>query len=388
MAGALDKVRVLDITHVLAGPFCTYQLALIGAEVIKIESPAAPDCARGRGPDMAGNADGLGLTYLVQGANKRALALDLKAPEGREILKSLVQGADVMVENFTTDALARLGLGYDVLAGINPSLIHCSITGYGDEGPKASVGAYDNVIQAASGTIGQCGGAKPGVSFVDYSTGYAAAFAIASALVQRHSTGAGCHISVSMLEVAMQMMAPEAAAAQHPVKTSRGKEVGIIDYETADGRIMLGVFHPRQYRDLSTELKRLGDPMPELADIRDWPDVWALGEATRGRLATIFRSRSSADWLKILRAADLPVERIERLSDAVCSDQLKARGFYAKPPEMPDVTLPLAAFHMSRGGAELTLPPPRHGEHSTEVLSELGLCSAEIEDLRTKGVTL
>ena len=216
---ALDKITVLDVTHVLAGPFCTYQLALLGADVLKIEAPDAPDCARGRGPDAAANAAGLGLNYQTQGGNKRALALDLDDEAGRDIFRSLVRKADVIVENYAAGGMARRGLGFDALSKINPALIYCSLTGYGDTGPEAETGAYDNVIQAASGTIAQCGGIKPGVSFVDYSAGYAAAFAVTSALVQRARTGKGCHISVSMLEVAMQLMSPEAAAAQHPTST-------------------------------------------------------------------------------------------------------------------------------------------------------------------------
>jgi crotonobetainyl-CoA:carnitine CoA-transferase CaiB-like acyl-CoA transferase len=173
MTGALQNIRVLDLTHVLAGPFCTYQMALLGADVIKIEDTVNPDCARGRGPDSAENALGLGLNYQVQGANKKSLALNLRDAKGADLLRELVRGADVLVENYTTGALTRLGLGYADLAVENPGLIYCSITGYGDYGPQAEHGAYDNVIQATSGTIAQCGGIKPGISFVDYATGYA-----------------------------------------------------------------------------------------------------------------------------------------------------------------------------------------------------------------------
>ena len=180
--GALTGVTVLDITHVLSGPFCTYQLALLGADVLKIEDPRDPDCSRGRGPDADANAEGLGLNFQVQGGNKRAIALNLQDDAGRNILRRLASTADVLVENFSTGALTRLGLAYDDLSEINPCLIYCSITGYGDTGPEASTGAYDNVIQAASGTIAQCGGIKAGVSFIDYATGYAAAFAVTSAL--------------------------------------------------------------------------------------------------------------------------------------------------------------------------------------------------------------
>jgi len=334
MNGALHNIRVLDLTHVLAGPFCSYQLGLLGADVIKIEPPDAPDCARGRGPDDALNAQGLGLNYQVQGANKRALALDLKAEAGRHVLLRLIESADVLVENYRTGALARLGLGYEAVQKVNPALIYCSITGYGQTGPKAEHGAYDNVIQALSGTVAQCGGEKPGVSFVDYSTGYAAAFAIAAAIVQRGKTGRGAQISVSMLEVAMQMMAPEVAAAQHG-GAKRPKEPGIAAYDTADGRIMLGAFQPAQYRKLADVVG-----IAALAEIQDWPDVWGVSEDLRKRLVSVFAERSSEYWIEALRAVELPVEPELELADSVKSDQLAARGYFA---ENDGVKLPLAA---------------------------------------------
>jgi crotonobetainyl-CoA:carnitine CoA-transferase CaiB-like acyl-CoA transferase len=386
MTGALNTLKVLDVTHVLAGPFCTYQLALLGADVIKIESPTDPDCARGRGPDPQANAKGLGLNYQVQGGNKRALSLDLATPRGREIILQLVQEADVLVENYTTGALERLGLGYDVLGEINPRLVHCSITGFGDTGPDAKAGAYDNVIQAISGTIGQCGGSKPGVSFIDYSTGYSAAFAVTSALLQRSQTGRGCHISVSMLEVAMQMMSPEAAAAQHSVKTTRRKEPGIAAYDTADSRLMLGAFRPQQYVKLAALLERIGTPVEGLGQVETWPDVWAIPDPVRSSLAAVFRTRTTAQWLDLLRAADLPGAAVQNLSEAVENPQLAARDYFQPNPQDSDATLPLTAFRMSLGGPDLTSAPPMHGEHSRAVLAELGLDEDHIDQLIAEGV--
>ncbi|MES0884939.1 CaiB/BaiF CoA transferase family protein [Roseibium sp. SCP14] len=386
MAGALKDIKVLDVTHVLAGPFCSYQLALLGADVLKIESPFEPDCARGRGPDDKANAAGLGLNYQVQASNKRAIALDLADARGRDILLQLVRTADVFVENYTTGGMARLGLGYETLSEINPALVHCSISGYGDTGPNAGKGAYDNVIQAVSGTVAQCGGIKPGVSFVDYSTGYSAAFAIAAALVQRGTTGKGCHISVSMLEVAMQMMAPEVAAAQHPADVSRRREAGISDYETADGRLMLGAFRPQQYRRLAALLEQLGVAVPELEDIRSWEDVWSVPDDVRNALADVFRTRKTDDWVRCLREADLPAEPVQSLSEAVQHSQLVARGYFQANPQDADSTLPLTAFRMSDGGPELSSAPPRHGQHSRDVLRELGLDEDRIRELASAGV--
>ncbi|KEJ88298.1 CaiB/BaiF CoA transferase family protein [Sulfitobacter donghicola] len=384
--GALEQISVLDVTHVLAGPFCTYQMALLGADVLKIEAPDAPDCARGRGPDPEANAMGLGLNYQTQGGNKRALALDLDDDAGREVFRTLVKGADVLVENYTTGGMARRGLGYEALCEINPALIYCSLTGYGDTGPEADTGAYDNVIQATSGTIAQCGGVKPGVSFVDYSTGYAAAFAVVSALVQRGRTGRGCHISVSMLEVALQMMSPEVAAQQHPLKVARPKEAGIQTYQTADGQLMLGAFQAGQYRKLALMLETLGHPVNGLAQLRDWEDIWAASEALKAELVKVFQQRSTADWMVSLRAADLPAEPVKTLKEAVENPQLLARGYFRENPDGTAETLPLAAFKMSEGGADLTMGPPKHGQHSMDILREAGLDAAQIAALMAKGV--
>ncbi len=386
MGGALHKIRVLDLTHVLAGPFCTYQLALLGADVVKIEDPANPDCARGRGPDDVGNALGLGLNYLVQGGNKRGVAINLRTQGGADILRQLVRDADVLVENFSTGGLSGFGLGYEDLRLENPALIYCSITGYGDSGPQATDGAYDNVIQAGSGVIAQCGGTKPSVSFVDYATGYAAAFAISSALTQKERTGHGTHISVSMLEVALQMMAPEVAAAQHPNAGQRPKEAGIASYDTAEGRLMLGAFQPAQYRKLAALLEELSHPIPALASIEDWSDVWAIPAATKLELGAIFAQKTADEWVALLRSADIPAQRVNTLAEAMVLPQVAARGYFQPSPTDENIQLPTVAFSMTNGGGILQSAPPRHGEHTRSVLSGMGLKEDQIKQLYEQGI--
>ena len=185
MQGALQGIKVIEVSQVLAAPFCGYQFSLLGAEVIKVEMPEAPDCARNRGPIAELNKNGLGLTYQVQGGNKKSLAIDLRTDAGRETLLRLVESADVFLENYSTGVMEELGFGYDELRVRNPGIVYCSMTGYGDKGPKSFKGAYDNTIQAASGIISQSDGNKPGLSFVDYAAGYSAAFAISAALLQK-----------------------------------------------------------------------------------------------------------------------------------------------------------------------------------------------------------
>ncbi|GGY01556.1 CaiB/BaiF CoA transferase family protein [Streptomyces hiroshimensis] len=208
MSRAFSGVRVLDLTHVLAGPFAAYQLGVLGADVIKIEPPGRPDFVRGRGPDPELNRQLRGINYQVQGGGKRAMTLDLKTPGGREVFRSLVRTADVVVENYRAGALERLGVGYDDLSAINPRLIHCSMTGYGQSGPRAEVNAYDNVVQAASGVIARCDGRKPDVAFIDYGSGYNAAFAIAAALYARARDGRGQRIDCAMFDTALMLMGP------------------------------------------------------------------------------------------------------------------------------------------------------------------------------------
>lgn len=387
MTGAFESIRVLDLTHVLAGPFCAYQFALLGADVIKIEPPDCPDCARGRGPDPEANAQGLGLNYQVQGANKRALALDLCQPEGVEIFLKIAAKADVLIENFTTGSLDALGLGAEQLCAKYPRLIYCSITGYGDTGELAAIGAYDNVIQATSGTIAQSGGHKPGLSFVDYSTGYAAAFAVAAALHQREQSGSGASISVSMLETAMSLMAPEAAAEKRPGSAlPKTSEAGICAYQTSDGILMPGAFTPAQYRKLADCLNEIGSDLPEAREIDDWPDVWANADRLKAQLKLIFATRSADDWVKILHATDIPAERVATLAEAVTNPQLDARAYFSPHSGDAGVTLPLGPSRYSTGGPAVTRPPPRHGEHSDEILTELGLTPARVKAMRSKGI--
>ncbi|CAN7700081.1 CaiB/BaiF CoA transferase family protein [Bosea sp. LjRoot237] len=384
-------IRVLDLTHVLAGPFCAYQLALLGADVVKIEPPQMPDAARGRGPDDALNAVGLGINYLVQGSNKRSLALDLASEDGREILLDLVDGADVLVENYRAGALEALGLGPQALCARNPKLIHCSITGFARGHEREAVNAYDNVIQAASGVMARTTGrsgepVKSGASFIDYATGYAAAFAISAALFQRQASGKGQIIDCAMFDTALTLMAPEAAAALYegPVQP-RPKEAGLGTYETADGLLMLGAFNTRQNRRLWDALGR-----PDFAALKDWPELWAAAQAMREALVPIMRTRIAAEWEEYLHAIGIPAERVRTLDEATRLPHLRKRGLFhaldAALPGAAPVAVPLAPFTFAAAGPAIDRPPPRLGEHSAEILREIGRSPAQVEALRAQGV--
>ncbi len=217
MTRPFEGIRIIDATHVLAGPFAAYQLGLLGADVIKVEHPGDPDQSRGNGPDWDLNRAGMGTQYLTQNANKRCITLDLKQEAAREVFRRLVAQADVLVENFRPGAFDALGLGYEALSALNPRLVYCSISAFGQQGPRGQQTAYDHVIQATSGMMActgtqQANPIKLGAPAIDYATGTMGAFALSAALFQRERTGRGQRIDLAMLDVALVMMATHMTA--------------------------------------------------------------------------------------------------------------------------------------------------------------------------------
>ena len=256
MTRPFEGIRIIDITHVLAGPFAAYQLAVLGADVIKIEHPEEPDQSRETGTDRALNRRNMGTSFLTQGSNKRSITLDLKTEEGREILKKLVARSDVLVENYRPGAFDALGLGYEAMREINPRLIYCSISAFGQDGVRCEQTAYDHVIQATSGIMAGTGTEevnpiKIGAPAVDYATGTMGAFALASALFQRERTGEGQHIDLAMLGVAMMMQAslltgyfrngtePRPHGNKQPFATNSA-------YDAKEGMVMIGASNVRK----------------------------------------------------------------------------------------------------------------------------------------------
>src|SRR5881392_4468028 len=278
MTRPFEGIRVIDVTHVLAGPFAAYQLAVLGADVIKVEHPDEPDQSRSSGTDKALNRRKMGTAFLTQASNKRSIALDLKLEKDREVLKKLVATADVFVENYRPGAFEALGLGYEALAAINPRLIYASFSAFGQSGPRGAQTAYDHVIQATSGIMAMTGTEdvhpiKFGAPAIDYATGMTGAFALASALFQRERTGRGQHIDMAMLDVAMILMSshltgylrngrePRPHGNKQPFATNSA-------YSTKDGLLMLGASNLRQQRRLWSVLGR-PDMIKRTNDERD-----------------------------------------------------------------------------------------------------------------------
>jgi crotonobetainyl-CoA:carnitine CoA-transferase CaiB-like acyl-CoA transferase len=386
-----EGIRILDLTHVLAGPFCTYQLAVLGAETIKVEEPGKGDLARQTGCDRALARRLMGTEYLTQNADKRCITIDLKDPRGRDIFKRLAARSDVLVENYRAGAMAALRLAYGDLLTINPRLIYCSMTGFGQEGPKAEHNAYDCVIQAISGLMSTTGWPtmsplKTGAPVVDYASGLCAAFAIASALFQRARTGLGQHIDCAMLDTALLMMSSSVTACLFsgiPPKPrgNDNKWAGVSAYETKDGLLMLGSIRERQHQRLWQALGR-----PDLAALSTVEDQ----EDHRDRLAEALRevmlTRTAEEWEDFLIGIQVPAARVRNLAEALCLEQLGHRRLMHRFEEVPGVegplTVPVAAFRFAHGGPRVERPPQPLGADTEAVLGELGLTAGEIAALR------
>jgi len=383
-----EGVRVVDMTHVLAGPFATYQLAVLGADVIKIENPSDPDMAREWGPAQDLNDLGMGTAFLTQGGNKRSMALDLHTQRGREILLELVATADVLVENYRPGALDALGLTDKAISASNPTLIHVSMSAFGQDGPRGEMTAYDYVIQATSGLMAMTGTKevnpiKFGPAAVDYATGTTSAFAISAALLQRTKTGRGQRIDLAMMDVAMVLMGLDVTAftrsGVHPKPSGNLTVQATCNaYETADGLIMLGASNMKQYRRLWGALDR-----PDMAQ----PTYVARQQAFEREvttLAEIMLTRTAQDWEDYLQARHVPAARVRALPEAFEDPQLRTRNVFAKidDDEIGQLTVPLNAFKLAHGGGRLDHAPPHVGQHDTEILKELGYGADEVPAIR------
>ena len=384
-------IRVIDLTHVLAGPFATYQLAVLGAEVIKIEDPNDPDQSRGLGTDPELNKRGMGTNFLTQGSNKKSMTLNLKTEGGRAILKRMVKTADVFVENYRPGAFEALGLGYRDLAQINPRLIYCSMSAFGQDGPRREHTAYDFVIQATSGLMGMTGTPqvnplKCGASVVDYATGAMGAFALSSALFQRSQTGKGQHIDLAMFDVAMILMSSNLTGYLHngvePKPSGNAMAFSTNScYDTGGGALALGASNIGQQRRL---WEALGHPEMVKADN-------AARDADRKRetalLTDILKSRSADAWEAFFQEHHVPAARVRRMSEALADPQRMARGVVHKHQHVPalekSLEVPVTAFKFDHGGASVETPPHEMGADTDTVLAALGYSADEIAELRT-----
>ncbi|MCC7426502.1 MAG: CoA transferase [Alphaproteobacteria bacterium] len=391
-----DGLKVIDMTHILAGPFCAYQLAVWGADVLKIEMPGG-DHVRRRGQKKEWNCVNMGTNYLAQGSNKRSIVINIQDPKGRDLVLELIRSADVFIENFRAGALMKLGLGFDDLAALNSRLIYCSMTAFGRGGPKGQHTAYDHVVQAASGLMSVNGTnettpLKVGPPVLDYASGTMAAFACATALFQRERTGRGCHIDMAMMDTAQLLMSNFitgffATGKPETVKGNNHHMAASSCFPTRDGSLlMLGASTPAQCRDLMVALGR-----PDLAD--DYQAADDHGPRRQMMFEVIGRillTRTAEEWEQHLNSAHVPAARVKGFAEAVSQPQLASRNTQHRHEHVPGLeapaTVPVAAFRLSSGDAMVTSPPPRLGEHTDEVLAGLGYTDIEVARLREAGV--
>jgi crotonobetainyl-CoA:carnitine CoA-transferase CaiB-like acyl-CoA transferase len=395
----LKGLRVIDLTQVLAGPYATYQLALMGAEVIKIEPPGIGDWTRSGGHDAALGKAGMGLSYITQNANKKSVVIDLKKPEGIELVKTLVAKADVFIENYRPGVAERLGLSFDVLKRIKPELVYCSISAYGQDGPLGARPAYDHVIQGMCGIMHstgtpESGPTKVGAPYVDYATGLNGAFAVVCALHEVRRTGTALHVDVAMLDTSLllmsSLMTSVLSAGWEPTPSGNAAWSGSPSsgaFATTEGILMVAANNDKQFRALCKALDR----EDILADER-WADPQQRGQnsvALREVLSNIFSTQSAAHWEELLNQGGVCSARVRSLSQVLREEQAQVRGIMAElalPGRDAPVHVPTLGFKVNGETVGPNVAPPTLGGDTEEVLASLGLDARRIQGLREAGV--
>jgi crotonobetainyl-CoA:carnitine CoA-transferase CaiB-like acyl-CoA transferase len=391
---ALDGIRVVDLSRVLAGPFCGSLLGDMGADVIKVEDPDVGDESRTWPPHKEGESAG----YLVNNRNKRGIAVNLKAPEGVDIVRKLVAGADVLIENFRTGTMEEFGLGYAALAAANPRLVYCSVSAFGRTGPRAEAAGYEALMQAFSGIMsitGEPGGApvRCGVSFLDLTTGILSAFGVVNALRLRDRTGVGQRVDASLLETAIGLLnfqaegyllagtVPRALGSAHPSLSP------YRNFKCGDGQwVFIAAANNRLWKRVATALGLDGMAEdPRFADnvgrVRHRKELEDAVEAAVAR-----HDRESL--LQILDKGGVPATPVNTLDQMLNDPQTATRSVirrmqHPKLGDIPVVGVPLTFSGMEPG---VRRHAPMRGEHTDEVLGELGYAAAAIADLRTRKV--
>ena len=397
MRRPLAAYTVLDLTNVLAGPFCGHQLAHMGARVIKVETPDGGDLARQLGADAELNARHMGVSFLAQNAGKESIALDLKDEAGKAAFLALVGRADVVLENFRPGVMQRLGLGYERLKQVNPDLIYCAISGFGQDGPLARAPAYDQIIQGMSGVMAitgtqDTGPLRAGYPVADTVGGLTGAFAIAAALAAPKGTR-GVFIDVSMLESTLATMGW--AVSNWLVAGVQAQRIGNENmtaspsgaFRAADGLVNIAANKQEQFEALMREIGRddlIADPRFVKREAR-LAHRFELNALIEERLAR----KPCAHWVEALVKRGVPAGQVWDLPQVLASPQIRDRGFIEHFAEVPgvgrDVSVASAGYKLDGEAPRVSTPPPRLGEHTAKILAELGLEAAPVERKSNEG---
>ncbi|TNJ47468.1 CaiB/BaiF CoA-transferase family protein [Phaeobacter sp. B1627] len=389
----LSGIRVLDLTNVLAGPYCCYQLALLGAEVIKVERPGTGDLARQLGADPERNAALMGVSFLAQNAQKKSVTLNMKTEQGKALLRRLVRTSDVLVENFRPGVMTRLGLGYDALSSENPDLIYCAISGFGQDGPWKDNPAYDQIVQGVSGVMSVTGDdssapLRAGYPLADTLGGMTAAFAIATAL---NDPERGGFLDISMTEAVISSMgwvvSNHLIAGQEPGAHGNENTTSAPSgtFACADGPINVAANRDAQWQSMAHHLGR--------ADLLAHPDYATREDRKRNRhmlraeLESVLRQRPAAEWVEELNALGVPSGPVLSVPQILREPQVRNRGLVAEV-ETADGVLPLTGSPL-RFGTVRPVPetaPPALGADNDRIWSDLGLSAQEIATLRQEHV--
>ena len=392
--GPLAGVRVLELTQIMAGPACGIMLADLGADVIKVEKLPGGDDARGyREPRV----NGVSAPFLMMNRNKRGIALDLKRPEGRAILLRMVRTADVLVENFRRDTMAKLGLSYEVLAAENDALVYCALTGFGRDGPEADKGGFDLVAQGFAGLMAITGEpgqppVKTGNPVSDINAGILAALGVVAAYAHRLKTGRGQLVDTSLFEAALQQTYWHAASffatGQSPAPTGSAHllTAPYQAFHASDGYINIGGANQANWERIADVLGHpewRTDPRFATNSAR-----MAHREELAALMNGVLGGRTRAEWIAALDAAGVPAGPVHSLGEALTHPQTRARGMVVDlvHPDAGPTRVIGCPLHFSRTPAAITRPAPRLGEHSREVLRESGYADAEIDGFVAAGV--
>ncbi len=395
-------LKVIDITHVLAGPACTYLLAQMGAEVIKIEEPGGGDTVRNRGGtiDLL-KEQGMGTNFMAQNSNKKSIVIDLKTDEGCDLIRHLVEDADIFVENHRGKTMDRIGLGAENLRKINSRLIYCSMSGYGQGGPLGNAPAYDVNVQAASGIMSITGTpetapVRSGPPIVDYAAGLSAAFAISAALVQRQNLGVGEFIDVAMLDTALFLMCSTVTdymtSGNAPKPKGNSANSGLPtsgNFPTGEGILSLGVNEEHQFRRFAKVVGR-----HDLLEDERFMSLKARqqnGDVVKEEISKILLGRSAIEWETLLLDNGVPAATVKTVPEILGSEHIRQRNILASFDAIHGIDRPVTVLkapfkYGSNNGPALKTPPPKLGEDTVSVLEEAGYSDEQITDFLSRKI--